>query len=87
MLGQRLHCLLYLLGQGQQLLTKRREPVAAGVPLHQGLLKGALQLDQPALHGGLVDTQRTSCGGCALVARHGQQVFQVVPVEHGRRPV
>ena len=83
MLGQCRHGLLHLLGKGQQLLAKSRQAITAGVALHQCLPHAPLQFGQPALHGGLVDLQRAAgCRG-ALVARHRQQVFQVVPVKHG----
>src|SRR5205814_5230469 len=69
----------------QQLLAELGETVAARLARHQRAPDATLQLGEAARHGRLVDTERPARGQRAAVLGHGQQVAQVVPVEHRHR--
>ncbi len=75
---------LDLFGVGQHLLAELGQAVAGGVALHQLASELALQLGDAPLHGGLAEVQRLRRRQRAAVARHRQEVFDVVPFEHGR---
>ena len=59
----------------------KREPVTIGAD-QQGATEFSLELRHSPLHRGLIDAERFGRGGRTAVACDGEQVLQVVPVEH-----
>ena len=76
-------CAFDLFGIRQHLLAELGEPVAGGVALHQLASEFALKLSDAPLHGGLAELQRLRRRQRAAVARDRQEVFDIVPLEHG----
>ena len=71
------------IGKGEHFLAELSEAVACDVPLHQFAAKPALKLGDAPLHGGLAEVQRLRRRQRAAMPGHGQEVFDVIPFEHG----
>jgi hypothetical protein len=69
-------------GERQQRGAVFGQAIAAGLPCHQRPPEPALELFEPAMHGRLAGAERLAGGNRAAMARNGEEMLQIVPVEH-----
>jgi len=72
----------HALGMGQHLLAQPGEAVSGRVPFDQPAAELLLERSEPPVHGRLGESQRLGGRERAAVAGDGEEVAQVVPVEH-----
>ncbi len=65
-----------------QRLAQFGQAIAAGLALHQRQANGFLQFQQTAMDCRLVHAERLRGGQGASLPRYGNQVTQIIPVEH-----
>src|SRR5688572_29733742 len=82
LLIERLHGMLDALGVRKHLQAELGQAVAAGMTLHQLAADLLFQFDESALHRGLARFQSLRGSQSAAVPRDGEEVAEVIPVEH-----